>query len=287
MSEAITIELNAEGDWDGSSLVNLNRDNAIVIGKRYYKFNISGPHGVLAADLGGLFSVVSPKLVAVAYSSWNPQSFCRVIASDAASSFRQEITLKPAMQFVVMYPGDRLAFSTQDERGQVVLVVNELNESEAAQWGRHHLPYTMPTRFRIIRRTGASFVPNTANLWQPIFGYDPTSGALIAEDDSAGMIPASTLCLYPRFQGCYVSVRYAGSNGMGSLRIVDNLTRRDWAVPGALQDVRWSRVAYISHDDGIALDAQPVNPGDLLVCDILVSLVHPDNHLARRYQESV
>jgi hypothetical protein len=169
MSESITLEINAEGDWDGSTEVELNRDNAVVTSRRYYKFNLNGPHGVLRADLGGLFSPVSMKLVGVGYSSWNPESKGRIIASDATGSFRQEITLKPAMQFVVMYPGDKLAFSTQDERGQLVLVVNELNEAEAVKWGLGHQPFVMPTRFRIIRHTGAAFVPNPTTTWQPDF----------------------------------------------------------------------------------------------------------------------
>jgi hypothetical protein len=37
-----------------------------------------------------------------------PESKARVIASDATGSFRQEITLKPAIQYVMVYPGDRL-----------------------------------------------------------------------------------------------------------------------------------------------------------------------------------
>jgi hypothetical protein len=285
MSESITLEINAEGDWDGSTEVELNRDNAVVTSRRYYKFNLNGPHGVLRADLGGLFSPVSMKLVGVGYSSWNPESKGRIIASDATGSFRQEITLKPAMQFVVMYPGDKLAFSTQDERGQLVLVVNELNEAEAVKWGLGHQPFVMPTRFRIIRHTGAAFVPNPTTTWQPDFGYDPNSGVLVASDDGSGAIPASSLCLYPRWQGCYVSARFAGSDGVGRLRIVDNLTRNSWQVPGTPEDVRWSAAAYISHDDLIALEAAPAVPGEMMVCDIEVSLVFPGNRLAGRYQE--
>jgi hypothetical protein len=43
--ESIILELNAETDWDGATLTTLNRDDAIVTGQRYYKFNIAGPHG--------------------------------------------------------------------------------------------------------------------------------------------------------------------------------------------------------------------------------------------------
>jgi hypothetical protein len=69
------------------------------------------------------------------------------------------------------------------------------------------------------------------------------------------------------------------------LRIVDNLTRNSWQVPGTPEDVRWSAAAYISHDDLIALEAAPAVPGEMMVCDIEVSLVFPGNRLAGRYQE--
>jgi hypothetical protein len=283
--ESIILELNAETDWDGATLTTLNRDDAIVTGQRYYKFNIAGPHGLLAADLGGLFSPVSAKLVGIAYSSWNPESKGRVVASDATGSFRQEITLKPAIQYVVVYPGDRLAFLTRDGgRGQIVLSVNEMSEQDAARWGMRHEPYVMPTRFRIIRQTGVAFAPNLGTLWQPDFTYDPDTGILTATESGTGVIPATSLCLYPRWQGCYVSIRYAGSNADGQLHMVDNLTRKAWVADTAMLDVKWSKVQFVSHDDGIALDATPAVVGQILVCDLEVALVHPGNRLCGRYQ---
>ena len=283
MAESITLELNADGAWDGGSLTALNRDNAIITNQRYYKFNIAGPHGILGADLGGLFSPVSMKLVAIAFSSWSPESVARILALDAASSFRQEITLKPVMQFVVMYPGDRLAFLTKEERSQIVLVVNELNEAEAVKWAQGHEPFAMPTRFRIIRRTGVAFAPNPASTWEPNFHYDPSTGLLIAEEDATGMIPASSICLYPRWQGCYMAIRYAGSSGNGRVHIVDNTTRKTWIAESGLTDVKWSRAQFVSHDDGIALEASPAAPGQTMVADIEMALVHPRVRLGDRY----
>lgn len=283
-NESIILELNAETDWDGATLTTLRRDDAIVTGQRYYKFNIAGPHGTLAADLGGLFSPVSAKLVGIAYSSWNPESKGRVIASDSNGSFRQEITLKPAIQYVAVYPGDRLSFLTKDGRGQIVLSVNEMNEQDSLEWGARHEPYVMPTRFRIIRPTGVAFAPNLTIEWQPTFDYDASNGILTTSDNNTGVIPATSLCLYPRWQGCYVTVRYAGSNGEGKLHMVDNLTRKPWVAESSMVDVKWSTVQFVSHDDGIALEAAPVGPGQRLVCDLEVALVHPGNRLAGRYQ---
>lgn len=282
--ESIVCELNADSDWDGTTLINLNRDTAIATNQRYFKFAISGPHGQIGADIGGLFSATSPKLVGIAGSSWNPEAKARVISSDATGSFRQEITLKPTIQFLVMYPGDKIAFLTQEARGQLVLVVNELNESEAVNWGRGHEPFVLPTRFRIIRRTGVAFAPNLNTVWQPNFNFDPNTGLLIAEDDSTGMIPSSSLCLYPRWQGCYVTIRYAGHNNNGKFHLVDNVTRRSWVAESGMTDVKWSKVQFISHDDGIALEATAALAGQTMVCDIELALVHPGNRLCGRYQ---
>lgn len=282
--ESIILELNTETDWDGVSLAALNRDDAIVTGQRYYKFNVTGPHGVLAPDLGGLFSPVSAKLIGIASSSWNPESKARVIASDPTGSFRQEITLKPAIQHVMVYPGDRLALLTKDlGRGQIVLSVNEMTEADSVQWGLQHEGYVMPTRFRIVRETGTAFAPSLATTWQPAFAYDPNTGLMIANDNGLGVIPAYALTLYPRFQGCYVSIRYAGSNTDGKLHMVDNPTRKSWVAESAMADVKWSKVQFISHDDGIALEATPAVAGQIMVCDIEVALVHPGNRLAGRF----
>ncbi|MCA9634899.1 MAG: hypothetical protein KC420_02585 [Myxococcales bacterium] len=283
-NEAIILELNAAADWDGTSLTALKRDDAVVTGRRYYKFNINGPAGVLEADLGGLFSPVSAKLVGVAYSSWSPASKGRVVAPDGAGTFRQEITLKPTVQYVMMFPGDKLAFLTTEDRGPLTLMVNELTEADSVAWGLGHGPFTMPTRFRIIRQAGAAFVPNLGAVWQPAFTYDASSGLMVVTDDGSGMIPASSLCLYPRFQGCYVTLRYAGSAADGHVHIVDNLTRKSRVLhPAGLKDVHWSQVLYVSHDDGIALEATPAVPGEMMVCDLELAIVHPGDRLRGRY----
>ena len=184
-----------------------------------------------------------------------------------------------------LYPNDKLAIVTRDGgRGQVVLVVNELNEQEAVTWGAHHEPYVMPTRFRIIRENGAAFAPNLGNVWQPTFTYDPNTGLLTANDNGTGIIPSTSLCLYPRWQGCYVTIRYAGHNNNGKFHLVDNVTRRSWVAESGMTDVKWSKVQFISHDDGIALEATAAVAGQPMVCDFEIALVHPGNRLCARYQ---
>jgi len=283
--ESIILELSAESDWNGNSDTALHRDDAKVTGQRYYKFNIAGPHGRLPADLGGLFSPVSAKLVGVAYPTSDPKARARVVASDLAGTVRQEITLRAAMQYVAVHPGDRLSFTTHDGgRGPLVLSVNEMNEQDAIAWGLRHEPEVAPTRLRIIRATGAAFVPDMGALWQPAFAYDPSTGLLTATDNGVGVIVVESLGLCPRNQGCYVSIRYARSAGDGKLHMVDSLTRASWAAEAAMVDVKWSKVQFVSHDDGIALDASPALVGSIMTCDLEVSPVHPKSRLCGRYE---
>jgi hypothetical protein len=283
-SEAIILELNADSDWDGVSTTALNRDDALVTGQRHFRFNITGPHGILPADLGGLFSATSVKLIGIAHNFRNPGAKARVIAPDGINSVRQEITIRPDVQFVTLFPGDRLAVLTKDTRVQIVLVVNEMNEAESVRWGLAHPPTTTPIRFRIIRQTGVAFAPALTSAWQPAFTNDQSIGVMVALDDGTGVIPATSLCLFQRHEGCYVSLRYAGSNADGKVHIVDRETSKSWIAETALPDVRWSKVQYIGHDDGIALEATPAVAGQKMVCDIEVAPVTTDSRLRARYQ---
>lgn len=286
-TESIILELNAESDWDGVSATTLNRDDAVVTGQRYYKFTVTGPHGILPADLGGLFSATSVKLIGIAHNFRNPGAKARVLASDALNSVRQEVTLRPDVQFVTLFPGDRLALLTRDTRVQIVLVVNEMNEAESVRWGLGHEPTTMPTRFRIIRSTGVAFAPALTSGWQPAFAYDSTSGVMVVADDGTGVIPSTSLCLGPRQDGYFVSLRYAGSNADGKVHIVDHDTDKSWIAETALADVKWSKVQYIGHDDGVALEATAAVAGQKMVCDIEVAPATADSRLRGRYQGGI
>lgn len=281
--ESIILELNAESDWDGTSETAFKRDDGAVTNQRYYKFDIEGPHGVLPADFGGLFSPVSVKLVGIAYSAWNPGAKARVIASDATGSYRQEITIKPQVQFVTLFPNDRLSLLTKDTRVQVTLIVNEMSEAESVKWGLRHEPSAGTTRFRIIRTTGTAFAPALTTVWQPVFNYDEATGLMVAADNGTGAIPSTSLCLFPRSRGCYVSVRYAGSNADGKVHMHDNETKKSWIAESALPDVKWSKVQYICNDDGLALEATPAAAGEKMVCDIEVAPVEIESRLRARY----
>ncbi|MEZ4448170.1 MAG: hypothetical protein R3B09_01740 [Nannocystaceae bacterium] len=283
--ESTSIIIKAEAPWDGSTEAALNRNNAEQTpGGRIWTFALAGPVGVINPDFGGLFSPSTPKMVGVALEDWSPENKARV---GVGPFFRQEFTLKPTVQYVLLQPGDKLSIRTVTPRATVMLLVNELNEGETVLWGGAHEPFEMPSRMRIVRQTGVAFAPSPTNTWQPTFTYDPTTNLLIATDDGTGALPAQDLCLYPRFQGCYISVRYAGSAGDGKLHIVDGMTRKTWIAQTAIDDVRWSQVQYVSHDDSIALEASPAVVGELMVADIEISRVFPGNRLAARYQSDL
>ena len=288
MAEPIVIELNKATDFDGTSPIALTRDDFTVSGQRYYKASVSGPGGLIAGDLFGLFQGASPKLVGLASSSFNPQSVARVISSGAMGMMREEIDLTPSVQHVLVFPGDKLAIRTSDGgRVQVVLVVNELNEGENVQYALGHGTYTQWRRFRILRETGVPFMPTGAE-WRPTFVFDPISNILMSSDDGVGPIPASDLSLYPRHQGVFISVRYSGNGAVaGKLHLVDGATRQSRAVQTDLTTVLWSKVQFVSHDDFIALEASPDVVGARLAVDIEVVRVQPGDRLRGRYERDL
>ncbi len=260
MAEPIFIVLNKDGDFDGVTPMTQTRDAFTVSGQRYYQLSFSGPAGVIDSTLFGLFSDSSPKMVGLAGSSFNPQTVARILSSDPSNTMREEIDLTPVVQHVVMVPGDRLALLTKEGgRAQVVLSVNELNESDNIQYALAARPLAQGRRVRFIRETGVPFAPNlNGSPWQPNFVFNPQSSLLVTNENTVGPIPSSDLCLYPRHQGCYVSVRYSGNgSNAGKLHIVDAETRQSRIVQTNLTAVRWSKLQYVSHDDMIALEARP------------------------------
>ena len=287
MTEPLYIELNKDGDFDGVSPMPQSRDDFTVSGQRYYKTNVSGPAGVIDSTLFGLFSDASPKLVGFAGSSFNPQSIARVLASDPLNSIREEIQLTPYVQHVLVFPGDRIALLTQEGgRAQVVLIVNELNEGDNVQYALGHETFAQVRRLRFIRETGVPFAPNPTGVpWAPNFVFNPSSGLLVTNENNIGPIPTSQLSLYPRHQGVYLTVRYAGNGAVGGkLHLIDTETREAREVESALTKVLWSRVLFVSHDDMIGLEAAPAVAGARLVADIEIVRVFPGDRLRGRYE---
>lgn len=290
MAEPFFVVLNKEGDFEGVTPMTQTRDDFTVSGQRFYRLNVSGPAGIIDSTIFGLFSDASPKMVGLASSSFNPQTVARILSSDPSDVFREEVDLTPMVQHVVLFPGDRLALLTKEGgRAQVVLSVNELNESDNVQYALAARPFAQVRRLRFIRETGTAFAPNLNGApWQPTFVFNPQNSLLVTSENTVGPIPASDLCLYPRHQGCYVSVRYSGNgSNAGKLHIVDAETRQSRIVQSNLTAVRWSKVQFVSHDDMIALEASPSVVGSKLVADIEIVRVFPGDRLRGRYEGDV
>ena len=287
MAEPIKIRLTTDLDLDGTTPITLTRDALTVEGQRHYTGHIAGSAGIVGADILGLFAPEAPKVLGIAASGHNPLSIARII--DSGGLIREELSLNPRPQYVLLDGKDRLAILTRNGgRCLIDLVVNEASESNHMQWALARPAAANRIRLRIIRSAGAAFVPNlTGTPWIPNVIWDPATHILHATADvGSGPIPLAALCPYPRQFGCFLAVRYAGSNNDGKLHIVDATTRRAWMAQPNTVDVRWSAVQYVSHDDHVALEATPFAVGEKLVCDIEVVRVEPGDRLRGRYANS-
>ena len=288
MTEPLTFKITSPGNFLGFVPMSLIRDNFTIQGGRFYAASLLAPAGIVPADFFGFFAPESTKLVGVAFTSLNPTSLVAVM--DSAGRLREQVNLTTAFQYVVLHANDRLAIATTDATvlggaTEIMLVVNEMSEAEHVEWALAHPPMPHHTRLRIIRPSGAAFVPNpTGASWEPPFVWDPSTNILEATDDLGnGPIPIPKLCPYPKHFGCFVSIRYANKlPTTGRLYIVDKVTRDFWRT-GLIPNVRWSRVQYVSHDDHIALEATVAPAGGKLVCDIEVVRVEPQDRQRGRY----
>jgi len=284
-SEPIAFRIENTVDWDGVTPVSLQRGDFDVVDQRYYVGSLEAPAGTITADFFGVFSALSPKLVGIASSSTNPMSVLRVLSSGEPDVFREEIELSPRMVHVPVFAGDRLAIVTHESGStSLELVVTELSD-------RDHVQLASVTsskghsgrRIRIIRTGGSGFdhVPTT-ETWQPALSWDASRGTLIAYEVVNGVIPARDLCMSPRAEGCYVSVRYSGiGDGAGRLFVVDGHLREAKEVQDGLKSGEWSKVTFLARDDLLGLSSP--GDGDSVVCDLEVVRVSPGERLRERY----
>ncbi|MEZ4453090.1 MAG: hypothetical protein R3B09_26755 [Nannocystaceae bacterium] len=288
-SEPLYFRMMKEGDFDGLTLIDKRRQDFIAQAGRVYSINLSGAAGQIAGDFFGFFTDNTPKSVSIAGPSWNPQSVARVISKDDPDVFREEIDLTPQMVHVPMYPGDRLGIVTRDgSRTCVQIVVTDLSESEHVALALQSKPSVFSRRLRIVRSDGSGFshLPLTSTF-DPDFTWDVTTNMLITSAISAGVIPARSLCHYPRFQGCYISVRYSGIGaGDAALYIVDGHLREAWEAQATLKNGEWSKPQFVSHDDYIGLSS-PAPAGGTVVCDLELVRVEPGDRLRGRYERGL
>ncbi len=285
MGEVTLVRLTKDGDFNGSSAISLTRDNFSPATQqnppaRVYTAAVTGAAGVVPADIWGFFRADSAKLVGVSQSSLNPKGQAQVI--DLAGRPRRQINLRRDPQYVLMYPGDKLGVRTNDSTVaaavsvEIQLAVNEATERDHMQWALAHEPTYEHVHYRIKRNQGG-FAPNFGTTWQPSFLWNESACIFETVDNTSGAIPLSHLSPWGRDVAVYVRVRYAGSvNPSGKLYVVELETRKFLDVhPSPIPDMRWSRVAYASHQDLIALECTDPPAGGDIVCDIELERVLP------------
>ena len=287
--EPYKFTLTKDGEFDGQTPMDYERGGFKVEGTRLYSKSITGAAGLIAGDFFGVFSDLTPKLVGISGGTWNPYSRARVVSMGTPEPYREEVQLTPEMTHVVMYPGDSLAIITHGEQQPTVqLVVNELSEREHINMALSRRTGSNWQRFRIIS-VGAGFVPDPEGAaFQPNFTWSASDNIMKAIINGAsGPIPAATLCAYPKFQGCYVSVRFARmSANTGQVHLVEGQARDSIVHQDGLKNVEWSKVMFVSHDDLIALET-PAPENDAVIADIEMVRVRPGNRLCGRYERGL
>jgi hypothetical protein len=89
--------------------------------------------------------------------------------------------------------------------------------------------------------------------------------------------------MYPTFQGCYVSVRYAGINADAQLHIVDGVTYATAPPYRPTSSPCAGRRCFSSATTTSSACGPPRPSADAVVCDIELVRVQPGDRLSGRY----
>ena len=149
-NEPLTFILSGDGPFDGGTEIPGTRNNFDVEG-RTYRRSLSGAFGVIPGTFWDVFTIDSPKLVAISSDNVDPLTVARVISEN--NGVRQSIDLRPEIQHIVMLPNDKLAILTRSDTrpNNVTLVVNALGEHDHLILARRYLEQGRSRRFRLRR----------------------------------------------------------------------------------------------------------------------------------------
>ena len=125
---------------------------------------------------------------------------------------------------------------------------------------------------------------NFNTIWQPTFTWDEATNLMVAEENAEGAIPVRSLCLHPRFHGCFVSVRYANVDNNGRVHTRDPVVGAH-AQLDQIPNMIWSKVLYFSHDDMIVLESQGPESGSTVIADIEIVGAAPIDRMRGRYTQ--
>jgi len=268
MSEPTIIELTHTGaaGFDGITPIELRRDDFAVKDQRFYSATIEAG-GVIPADFWGLFTESEVKVVAIACESLSSRSVARVAASNGAPDvYRQEVDLTPAFQSVFTSATDLIRLRVpapgagSSERNVVTLIVNVLNERQAADYSKSRLPNGQHRRYRVLRTDGVGFILNPTSHLLPQFEYLASTQTMVAMTDVHGFVSVREIAR-PGSDGVYVWARFTGiAGGTGDVYLIDARTGEEYLVDAGLVRAKWSTPFWVSRDDRIGFRSS--NPPD-------------------------
>lgn len=287
--EPITIVLEGEEPFDGSSLITGDRNSFEQSPgfPRTYRRNLTGNYGVVPADFWGLFTAHSPKVVSISGGNGDPLVTAAIIAENTTGTDfnRQLITLSPRLQHVLLGPHDRLALRTRDDTrpNRIELLVNDASESDHQAWARRYDASPVTRRFRISRSDNANFqhlptgtvMISTADAW----GWNFSARLNTSETDQSGPIPVSAFFDEP-LDGAEMWVRFSGYTGAGAakLYLVEGAQRYAFELEGSLSVAQWSRPFHVGFDDLISFETPTPEAGKFIFVDIEIG---PQRHRRR------
>ncbi len=287
MSEPHTFLIESDLDFDGSTRFTQRLGDFTTARQngRLHVLHVETAFGRVGSTMFGLLPEDSPKVVGIASKFNNPFTVVRVIpAGNDPDSFREELDLTPEIQYLTLYPGDELGIVSRDGgRTSVMLVVNEMGEQNHFDYAIRKPRSLHWRRYRIIRNAPTGFVPAVnADAWRPNFQFDRINHLLIANEVGKGPIPLDAFCTFPEFAGCLVRARFANIDDEGNLLVVEPALRNRRGV-GKVPNMRWTKVAWVSHDDHIALRSDPPISDDTTICDIMIAKIHAEFALQGLY----
>lgn len=280
MSEPIIIELSSQAPWDGTTALEITRDDLASRGGRFYAATIEAG-GVIPADLFGLMSATSPKLVSIASTSESPYTVARVVPFGTnVNVFREHLDLRPRFQTVFLSALDTLRIQSDPELVAVTphtitLVVNELNEAQALAIARRDLrPVDRTRRFRLLREDNSAWTLDPETVLDLDWSYDaPGSRYMTATTAAQGLV--SIRSMYDtRFEGVYAWVRFTGiAGGSGEIHQVDPRTKEQRAIETGITTLQWSSPIFLGYDDLIGFRTSVPPPDGTVSVEIELSHV--------------
>lgn len=289
-SEPHTFIIEADQDFDAVTPFEAKVSDFVTArtNGRVHRIHLAQAVGIIGNSMFQLLSSESVKRVGVASKFNNPLSVLRVVADSDPDRFRREIDLTPEMQYVSLYPGDNLVIKTMDGgRTSITLVVNEMGEADHIGYSIQKRPSLHWRRFRIIRRSPLGFQTGFGQeTWRPSFHFDRNTNLVVADEVDKGPIPHDSFCTFPRFAGCLVKARFANVNDEASLHVMEPVTKSHRRID-KVPNMQWTKTAWISHDDHIALRSDAPLADDITVCDLAIARINAELALQGRFDRGL